>query len=708
MSEKNASIIILSVFFLLIVSASPAVNSKISRTPKTAPRSKTMSVEESNYIRVNQSLNIGHSNDIAEENVQPGSLTPRRSTRITAKVAITPSMEMPPPKTFNSTATKRRKTTVAGPSASKKSAALSDEVSGTPTVPAARKARRTLNIDVQSDSANESDNMNASESRSRSKKSKSVRAVKEASNIDINIEAGSSNMSNGKFVKAPNFDVNDVEVNPSPAKVNRSIIVAMAISRHQSETDDFQTAEESDSTPSKESKVQAGKSKKRNYVSLLPSEVAKVIPAPSSAKSDRNKNNISLNAVANGQSGEGEQNKVSDDVEVKSVGQEGIVEEQIEHTDENNDMVTVRNRDRKTFAEIPAASLGPRPRRNYASLANENVPITTSPKPKDSDETSTGTVVEVTPCDNLTEEEEKNLVPEAISSVSLNKSKNTSTVSLNKSNRSQKNKSTVEMTDDEDDVLPEAASSISSNKSNKDNISGIAALTDDEDDIVAERPSRNSTSVAPVNNAVEKNTIQPLPNIPMITVDLTESLVEDSAERDHALNVTFSPIAERAEPTTSVMENSMATAFDHSKMRRIASTPKVPSGRVALGVPLTPMSTIKTPLKRLQAKSPRNSDVIPKAEDSRTSGRRGTPYMRKVSHANMASVANTKVFSTAKKEKILIEAQTMTQKRVTFNRSVVLDSAIKKDDKKGIDKASATASTSGKYLDLYEEKVKCI
>lgn len=701
MSEKSASIIILSVFFLLIVSASPAVNSKISRTPKTAPRSKTMSVDESNYVRVNQSLNIGHSNDIAEENVQPGSLTPRRSTRITAKVAITPSMEMPPPKTVNSTATKRRKTTVAGPSASKKSVASSDEGSGTPTVPAARKARRTLNIDVQSDSANESDNMNASESRSRSKKSKSVRAVKEASNIDINIEAGSSKMTNGKFVKAPNFDDNDVEVNPSPAKVNRSIIVAMAISRHQSETDDFQTAEESDSTPSK---AQAGKSKKRNYVSLLPSEVTEAIPTPSSAKSDRNKNNISLNAVANGQSAESELNKVSTDVEVQSVGQEGIVEEQIEHIDENNDMVTVRKRGRKTFAEIPAVSLAPRPRRNYASLANENVPVTTSPKPNDSDETSTGTVVEVSPYENLTEEEEKNLVPEAISNVSLNKSKNTSTVSLNKSNRSQKNKSAVEMTDDEDDVVPEAATSISSNKSNKDNISGIAALTDDEDDIVAERPSRNSTSVAPVNNAVEKNTVRPLPNIPMITVDLTESLVEDSAEPDHALNVTFSPIAERAEPTTSVMENSMATAFDHSKMRRIASTPKVPSGRVALGVPLTPMSTIKTPLKRLQAKSPRNSDVLPKAEDSRTSGRRGTPYMRKVSHANMASVANTKVFSTAKKEKILTEAQNMTQKRVTFNRSIVLDSAIKNAEKKGIDKASVTASTSGKYLDPFTRK----
>lgn len=707
------------VFLILVVAASPVVNSMAPKTPKTAPRSKTMSIEEKVNVRANQSMNTIHSNDVAEEFVPSGSLTPRRSTRITAKVAITPSMEMPPPKTVNSTATKRRKTTVTGPSASKKSGTSSDEGSETPSVSSARNARRTLNINVQSDSANESDNTSASQLQPRGRKSKSVRAMKEASvtqnGSEDERESISSKTTNGKFVKAPHFDDDDMEVKQpealngkkTPAKGNRSIIVAMAISRHQSETDDFQTAEESDPSPTK---LPAGKSKKRNYVSLLPSEAAEAIPAPSSAKSDRKGNNVSLNGVSDEQS---KQSEVSDHVEEQSADQKAISDEIIEHTDDTNDMVTVRKRGRKTFAEAPATSPAPRPRRNYASLANGNVPIAISPKLKYSDKKST--------YDDLTEDE-KILSPKASSNVSLNKSKNTSTVSLNKSNRSQKDSSAAAMTDDEDDVVPEAAISISSNKSNNcmDNISGVAALTEDEDDDeVPELPTKSQNdipSVAAVNNDNENNdeettAVQPLSNIPMITVDLTDSIIEESAPPEHVLNVTFSPIAERAEPTTSVMENSLATAFDHSKMRRIASTPKVPNSRPAL--PLTPMSAKKTPLKRLQAKSPRNSDDIPKAEDSRASGRRGTPYMRKVSHANMASVANTKVFSTAKKEKILTEAQNMVQKRVTFNSSVVaqtnvLGSAMKSANKKGIDGAAGTVSTSGKISNRCGGKVKFI
>lgn len=156
----------------------------------------------------------------------------------------------------------------------------------------------------------------------------------------------------------------------------------------------------------------------------------------------------------------------------------------------------------------------------------------------------------------------------------------------------------------------------------------------------------NISGVNLLNDEQEQKQTKPAQAVPLI--DLTESL-NGTAEQEHALNVTFSPIKDaEVKPFP----------FSASKLKftRFSSTPKTQSLQLSSG---------KKPMKRLSKNTPRFD--VPK-EQPRSTKSRGTPYVRRVAHANMPNIANTKVFGSEKKEKIADGVKKLLQqKRVTFN-----------------------------------------
>lgn len=177
----------------------------------------------------------------------------------------------------------------------------------------------------------------------------------------------------------------------------------------------------------------------------------------------------------------------------------------------------------------------------------------------------------------------------------------------------------------------------------------------------------------------EQNQAKPIQTVPLI--DLTDSL-NGTAEQEHILNVTFSPIKDAEVKPFPLSASKL-------KFTRISSTPKVQ---------LPQLSSGKKPMKRLSKNTPRFD--VPK-EQPRSTKSRGTPYVRRVAHANMPNIANTKVFGSTKKEKIADGVKKLLQqKRVTFNspKSVTVNSP-KSTTKSAAAAAKTPIPKSGPSLD---------
>lgn len=168
-------------------------------------------------------------------------------------------------------------------------------------------------------------------------------------------------------------------------------------------------------------------------------------------------------------------------------------------------------------------------------------------------------------------------------------------------------------------------------KAEKSKISGINLLNDQTEDNIENVQSLNK------------------PSVPLI--DLTDSL-NGTAEPEHVLNVTYSPINDAA------TIKPLPVSINKLKLLRNSSTPK----------PLNQIQSLhsgKKPMKRLSKNTPHFD--VPK-EQPRSVKSRGTPYVRRVPHVNMPNMANTKVFGSARKEKIADGVkELLQQKRVTFN-----------------------------------------